>query len=174
MSAVQGRRADRRSRLAPLVNGMHLSIRAAIASDRAFIESLGKRTVMDSVSTRRNPNPRDVLENFDRLLAIVDRQPHVALIAEDRKVPVGFILLMTALPDEVTGQEQGFVAYMAVERERRGAGAGAALLAAAEDEARARGLPYIALMVTEENEAARALYDRAGYLTERRLLCKTL
>ena len=32
----------------------------------------------------------------------------------------------------------------------------------------------MALMVTEENAAARALYERAGYRTERRLLCKTL
>ncbi|MHB8357563.1 MAG: GNAT family N-acetyltransferase [Vulcanimicrobiaceae bacterium] len=45
---------------------------------------------------------------------------------------------------------------------------------AAEDEARRRGLPYMGLMVTEDNAAARALYDSAGYLTERRLLCKRL
>jgi len=30
------------------------------------------------------------------------------------------------------------------------------------------------LMVTEDNAAARAVYERAGYLTERRLLCKPL
>jgi len=35
-------------------------------------------------------------------------------------------------------------------------------------------LPYMSLMVTEENEAARALYERAGYVTERRLLSKPL
>ncbi len=55
-----------------------------------------------------------------------------------------------------------------------GRGIGAALAAAAEDEARKRGLSYIALMVTEENRAARDLYERAGYVTERRLLCKIL
>jgi ribosomal protein S18 acetylase RimI-like enzyme len=32
----------------------------------------------------------------------------------------------------------------------------------------------MALMVTEENEAARRLYEHAGYRTERRLLCKPL
>jgi ribosomal protein S18 acetylase RimI-like enzyme len=153
---------------------MQLSIRAATPADRAFIESLGKRTVMDSVPALRRPQPRDVLESFERLVRIVDRHEHAALIAEDAGEPVGFLLLVQSLPDEVTGQDQAFVAYMAVERERRGGGIGAALLAAAEDEARARGLPYIALMVTEENAAARALYDRAGYLTERRLLCKML
>ncbi len=69
---------------------------------------------------------------------------------------------------------QGFVAYMAVDPQQRRFGVGSALLAAAEDEARRRGLPYMALMVTEENEAARRLYRRSGYRTERRLLCKPL
>jgi ribosomal protein S18 acetylase RimI-like enzyme len=32
----------------------------------------------------------------------------------------------------------------------------------------------MSLMVTDENAAARALYERAGYVTERRLLCKPL
>ena len=85
------------------------------------------------------------------------------------------MLLLDDLPDDVTAMPQGFVAYMAVEPVARGgAGIGTALLTAAEDEARRRGLPYMALMVTDENAPARALYDRAGYVTERRLLCKAL
>ncbi len=153
---------------------MELSIRSATADDVAFIESLGKRTVIDSVAAMRRPAPADVIENFDRLLHIVEGREHVALIADDGGQRVGFLLMLQSLPDEVTGQDQAFIAYMAVERERRGGGIGAALLTAAEDEARKRGVPYMALMVTEENASARALYERAGYLTERRLLCKML
>jgi ribosomal protein S18 acetylase RimI-like enzyme len=153
---------------------MQLSIRTATAADAAFIESLGKRTVLDSVAAMRHPDPGDVMENFERLLRIVEGREHSALIAEDAGEPVGFLLMLDSLPDEVTGQDQAFIAYMAVERDRRGGGIGAALLSAAEDEARRRGLPYMALMVTEENASARALYERAGYLTERRLLCKML
>jgi GNAT superfamily N-acetyltransferase len=70
--------------------------------------------------------------------------------------------------------DQGFVAYMAVEPAWQGTGVGTALLAAAEDEAKRRGLQFMALMVTEENEPGRRLYERAGYRTERRLLCKPL
>ena len=153
---------------------MNLRLRLAAEGDRGFIESLGKRTVMDSVSAMRSPNPPDVIENFERLLGIVYRRDHVAVIAELAGKPVGFLLLLDSLPDEVTGEAQGFIAYMAVEPNHRAAGIGAALLARAEDEARRLDLPYMGLMVTEENAPARALYERAGYRTERRLLCKTL
>ncbi len=153
---------------------MTIQVRAATEGDRPFIESLGKRTAMDSVSSLRRVDPAAVLENFERLLAIVERREHLSLIAEMDGRPVGFMLTLDSLPDEVTGDDQSFIVYMAVERDVRGAGIGSALLKRAEDEARKRGAPYMALMVTEENVTARALYERAGYRTERRLLCKTL
>ncbi len=151
-----------------------LSVRAGGEADRAFIRDLGKRTAMDSVSPVRRASPGSVLESYDRLLEIVEDQSHVALIAESDGKPAGFLLLLDRLADEVTGEPQAFVAYMAVERAYRREGVGAALMRAAEDEARSRGLPYIALMVTEENAAAQALYATFGFVTERRLLCKEL
>jgi [ribosomal protein S18]-alanine N-acetyltransferase len=151
-----------------------IRVRAATKNDRPFIVSLGKRTAMDSVSSLRRVDPAAVLENFDRLLAAVEEREYVAMIAEVDGKPAGFILALDSLPDEVTGDDQAFIVYMAVERDARGAGIGSALLERAEHEARKRGAPYMALMVTEENAAARALYERAGYRTERRLLCKTL
>jgi ribosomal protein S18 acetylase RimI-like enzyme len=151
-----------------------IQVRAATEADRSFIVSLGKRTAMDSVSSLRRVDPLAVVENFERLLGIVERREHLALIAEVDGKAAGFMLTLDSLPDEVTGDDQAFVVYMAVEREWRGTGVGSALLERAEDEARKRGAPYMALMVTDENAAARALYERAGYRTERRLLCKTL
>jgi ribosomal protein S18 acetylase RimI-like enzyme len=153
---------------------MNLTIRAAGAADRAFIEDLGRVTLLSSVAAFRTA-PAPMLErSFERLLSIVYGQSHVGLIAEADELRVGFALMLDELPDEVTGMEQGFIAYMAVQAGRRREGAGAALLKAAEDEARKRRLPYVSLMVTEDNAAARALYERAGYITERRLLCKKL
>jgi ribosomal protein S18 acetylase RimI-like enzyme len=163
--------ANRRSRFS---SKLSLLIRTATETDRTFIETLGRRTVMSSASSLRQSDPADVLENFERLLSFIDRRKHVALVAEVDGVRAGFVLILDSLPDEVTGDDQAFVVYMAVERELRGNGIGLALLQRAEDEARKRGVPYMALMVTEENAAARALYERAGYRTERRLLCKTL
>jgi ribosomal protein S18 acetylase RimI-like enzyme len=142
--------------------------------DLAFVRMLGRACVMSSVSTVRPTREADARSAFDRLCEVVEAQPHVTLIAQRGGDRLGFLLMLDDLPDEVTLLPQAFVAYMAVEPGARGEGVGAALLSAAENEARARRLPYMALMVTEENVAARRLYDRAGYLTERRLLCKPL
>lgn len=151
-----------------------LTIRAAVAADRAFIGELGARTLGASVATFRRAPEAMVRVSYERLLEIVFGQSHVGLIAERDDIPVGFLLMLDELPDEVTAMPQGFIAYTAVEPDARRTGVGRALLDAAEDEAKKRALPYMGLMVTEENAAARALYEGAGYRTERRLLCKEL
>lgn len=173
---MPSRRAIERSGFAPGVTvDVALGERGAQASaDRAFVKALGRRCVMSSVGSLRPDDATKAREAFDRLCEIVASQSHVTLIARRDDERVGFLLLLDELPDEVTLQPQAFVAYMAVEPRARRAGVGTALIAAAENEARRRGLPYIALMVTEENAAARDLYERGGYQTERRLLCKRL
>jgi ribosomal protein S18 acetylase RimI-like enzyme len=148
--------------------------RANGAADYAFVRDLGRASVMSSVGDLRPTTQTLAIAAFDRLDDIVKAQSHIAFVATEDGHPVGFVLLLDELPDEVTLIAQGFIAYMAVDPDRRGAGIGRALLAAAESEARRLGLPYMALMVTEENAAARRLYERAGYRTERRLLCKAL
>lgn len=147
---------------------------AGAAADRDFVKELGRRCVMPSVGSLRPASESKARDAFNRLCEIVENQSHIKLIAQRNGEPLGFLLMIDDLPDEVTLLPQAFVAYMAVEPGVRGEGVGTALLAAAEDEARRRGLPYMALMVTEENTAARRLYGRGGYRTERRLLCKPL
>ncbi|MFN2461534.1 MAG: GNAT family N-acetyltransferase [Candidatus Velthaea sp.] len=151
-----------------------LEIRRGDERDRAFVLDLGRRVASTSMSEVR-PAPLALVEHaFDRLIDYVFGCEYHLLIAHDRGRSLGFALLLHDLPDEVTGMEQGFIAYMAVEPEARRAGAGSALLSAAEDIARAQGLPYLSLMVTEDNAAARALYTGAGFVTERRMLTKPL
>ena len=138
------------------------------------MEDLGKRTIGDSVAQFRYANGSLLEASYDGLLDFVFRQSHVLFVAELRGERAGFVLMLDTMPDEVTRMPQGFIAYMAVEPSARRSGIASRLLAAAEDEARRRGLPYMGLMVTEDNAAARAIYERAGYVTERRLLCKPL
>ena len=152
-----------------------IALRRGTAADRAFVRDLGRRTSIDSVSAARSAPLAIVEANFDRLADYAFDSSHELVIAESElDGPLGFALMLDALPDEVSGLAQGFIAYMAVEPDARRRGIANALLAAAEAAARERRLPHVALMVTEDNTAARELYAAAGYVTERRLLCKTL
>lgn len=152
-----------------------MRLRHGTRRDHAFVLDLGRRTAADSVSALRDA-PREQIEtSYERLVEFVTDRSHVLLIAEsDLEGPLGFLLMLDDVPDEVTGLPQAFVAYMAVEPEVRRRGVAARLLGAAEDAAHVRGLPNLALMVTEDNVAARELYAQAGFATERRLLCKRL
>lgn len=151
-----------------------VAVREGHLGDRAFIADLGRRTVDDSVMPFRYFNRAMLEAAFESLLDFIYAQPHVLFVAEREGEPLGFALMLTAMPDEVTRTPQGFIAYMAVEPSAQRGGIGKRLLSAAEEEARRQGLPYMGLMVTEANAPARSLYERSGYLTERRLLCKPL
>ena len=129
---------------------------------------------MTSVSQFRQAMPALVELAYERLLDLIFNQSHIVLIAQEERRAVGFLLLLDTLPDEVSMAPQAFVAYMAVEEDARRQGIGRALLNAAETVARERGLPTIAMMVTETNLPALELYHSSGYRTERRLLCKEL
>jgi ribosomal protein S18 acetylase RimI-like enzyme len=168
---MRSRRADRGPGIAP---GMMVTVRTGTPADRSYIESLAERTVMSSVASFRRPPELMVRLALTRLLEIVEDQSHVSLIVECDGEAAGFVLMLDDLPDEVTSTPQGFIAYMAVEPAHQHKGVGKVLLQAAERKAKDRGLPYMALMVTEENTAALALYEGAGYITERRLMCKAL
>ncbi len=152
-----------------------IAIRRGDSSDRAFVADLGRRTAAASVSSLRAAPEALVAESYERLIAYAFENDYTLLVAQhDLDGPLGFALMLDHLPDEVTGLPQSFVAYMAVEPDARRQGVGARLLAAAEQLARERGHAHVALMVTEDNLAARELYAAAGFATERRLLCKTL
>jgi ribosomal protein S18 acetylase RimI-like enzyme len=149
-------------------------VRTGDRGDRDFVHDLGRRSAATSISAVRAASLDEVALAFDKLIDFVYGRQHVALIAEEGGERLGFLLLLFDIPDEVTLTEQAFVAYTAVEPYAQGRGVGRALMAEAEGVARGMGRAYVSLMVTEENVAARALYDRAGFVTERRMMTKAL
>jgi ribosomal protein S18 acetylase RimI-like enzyme len=151
-----------------------VAVRRGDRDDRDFVRDLSRRTATSSMSAVRIAKHDDVIDAVERLADYVFGRRHAALIAERGGERVGFLLLLFDIPDEVTLTQQAFVAYTAVEPHARGTGVGRALLTAAEAQARAEGLGYLSLMVTEDNVPARALYDGAGFVTERRMLTKAL
>lgn len=151
-----------------------IAIRRGTVRDRAFVVDLGRRVSPTSVSSMRTALPPLVEGAYERLVEYVLAREHDILIAEADGLAAGFALLIYDLPDEITLTEQTFIAYMAVEPASQRQGIGRALLGSIEDHARRRGLPYLSLMVTEENAAARGLYAAAGFTTERRMMTKVL
>jgi len=151
-----------------------VAVRAGDGADHAFVRDLGRRSATTSLSPLRAARHDDVLNAFDRLVEFVYGRHHALLIADDDGERVGFLLMLFDVPDEVTLTEQAFVAYMAVEPFARERGVGHALLDAAQAHATAHGLRFVSLMVTDDNAPARALYESAGFVTERRMLTKIL
>jgi ribosomal protein S18 acetylase RimI-like enzyme len=151
-----------------------ISIRVGGPADREFLLDLGRRVAATSVSSIR-PAPAPLVElAYERLVTFVLGQKGDILIATEAERRLGFLLLMRDLPDEVTMMQQAFVAYMAVEPSAQRRGIGGALLRGAEELARADGLPFLALLVTEDNTAARNLYEGFGLRTERRMMTKAI
>jgi ribosomal protein S18 acetylase RimI-like enzyme len=151
-----------------------IAIRRGNLRDRAFVIDLGRRVSPTSVSSLRVALPPLVEGAYERLVEYVLARENDSLIADVDGVPAGFALLIYDLPDEITLSEQAFIAYMAVEPAWQRRGIARALLATIEEQARKRGLPYLSLMVTEDNAAARALYEASGFSTERRMMTKAL
>lgn len=93
------------------------------------------------------------------------RTPNAAVfVAERNRRVAGAAVLLTRANSALAR-----LYSIAVSRDVRGRGLGAALLRAVEAEARRRGRRAMSLEVRQRNRAARALYERLGYAPVRRL-----
>lgn len=92
------------------------------------------------------------------LAARVPALPHTAVLLAD---DVGIVILRFQ-PSIWTENLECYLAELYVTPEHRGRGIGEALLRAALDHARAAGADYIHLGTSEDDVAARHLYEKAG------------
>lgn len=90
-------------------------------------------------------------------IAVMDRVqgPKVALLARTEDRPAGVAFVACHGPEAM-------LHALEVRPEQRGKGAGQSLLHAAANWAAAQGASRLSLVVTRQNAAARALYDRLG------------
>ena len=96
---------------------------------------------------------------FKRLL---DGKPHFAFVAEDDGKVIGFV---HGLPHASTWSQTGYC-YLYVVSEKRGNGAGRALINAVYEEAEKRGLTRVYWHTNKDNVTARKLYDKVATLSD--------
>jgi ribosomal protein S18 acetylase RimI-like enzyme len=104
------------------------------------------------------PEPAQIAERIRELLAGGDT---AILLAGSG--PDGLAILRFRLAITTPGLEC-YLAELYVVPARRGQGLGRALMNAAIDEARARGADYMDLGTSEDDVAARALYESLGFV----------
>lgn len=153
-------------------------IRPATAADADFVGSFVDRFAESGALPWRDPtlmvqfHAGRVAEAATQ--ARVPEDGHQVLIAvNEAERLLGFIYLHTQCT-VLTGEEQGYVAMLAVTQEAEGSGVGRALLAAGECWAREQGFRHLALDTFGDNLHARAVYEHLGFAEESLKLVKAL
>ena len=147
-----------------------LVVRRAVAADAATIADIHCRSRR---ATYRGLLPDDYLDRrlpaeigpfWEARLHELDAGAGAALIAERDGSAIAFVCL--EVPD---AGGSVLVDNLHARPERKGEGAGSALLDAAEAWARARGAGRMHLLVVEGNEAAMGFYESRGWVRGARL-----
>jgi ribosomal protein S18 acetylase RimI-like enzyme len=136
-----------------------IAIRPARPADGRAVARIDRATWTSATSPAPPPSPPD-WRVFRASLDLRD-----VLVAELDGRVAGYVRLGRSSPLEATRHVQ-HVHGLAVDPALQRRGVGSALLRAAVAEARSRGARRITLRVLGGNEAARRLYERAGFVVE--------
>ncbi len=143
-----------------------ITLRPARADDEPFLLGLTHRLASFPLPGWRTAREIDVGDHPAIRSALGAPDPGtLLLIAEFDEAPRGYIFVTTRV-DFFTNEPHGHIEVLAVEADAAGRGIGKELVRAAEGWARERGYRAMTLNVFAGNEAARAVYDRLGYLPE--------
>ncbi|MHB1329100.1 MAG: GNAT family N-acetyltransferase [Gemmatimonadales bacterium] len=143
-----------------------ITLRPAQASDEPFLLGLTHRLASFPLPGWRTAHEIDVGDHPAIRTALQDADPGtLLLVALVDEVPRGYIFVTTRV-DFFTQEPHGHIEVLAVEADAAGRGIGKALVNAAEAWVQERGYRSMTLNVFAGNEAARAVYDRLGYLPE--------
>jgi ribosomal protein S18 acetylase RimI-like enzyme len=138
-----------------------MQIRIATAADAALLAELSERTFRETFAADNTP------ENMAAYLAsafsesiqaaeLAD-EATIFLIAEIEGAPVGYAKL------QLDGDDTIEINRLYAATERIGSGVGAALMQASLDEASRRGREKVWLAVWDQNQRARAFYQKWGF-----------
>ena len=137
-----------------------VAVRRASAADAAGVA----RLLHDFNTEFSEPTP-DVAVLADRLRPLLASGEVTVLLGGEG--PDGLALLRFR-PSFWTGGLEAYLQELYVAPERRGRGLGRALLEAAMEAAREAGATYMDLSTSEDDTAARALYESCGFTNRER------
>jgi ribosomal protein S18 acetylase RimI-like enzyme len=151
---------------------MPLAIRPARADDAPALSALAQET--HAVHAAALPHvfqpATAIVATPDDMARLAERAGHLLLVAVEDDAVVGYAhaeVQATADTPYKRAAARLHVHAMGVTAARRGGGVGRALLDAVRREAAARGMDGLSLEVYAFNDAARAFYERAGFVAER-------
>jgi ribosomal protein S18 acetylase RimI-like enzyme len=151
-----------------------IDIRPAGGGDADFVAGLASSLLEFGSPAWEDPDA--LAPGFREVLAKAvhgqDARSNVLIAQGEDGTALGFVSLKVG--HDVTGNERGHVADLAVVEGARRRGVGRALMQAAEAWARERGLPALSLDVWSTNERAIRFYRGLGYRPGSLCLIKTL
>jgi len=154
-------------------------IRQAKRNDIKNIIRLASEMVEHSISPLREASLEDVKrfrrEDLDSLYSSL-KNPNIGIfIAETMKGEfIGHVITMAGFVESSTGEVQGYIFDLSVEKKFQRLGIGAKLMEIAEEFCLEAGMKYMALNVTASNEPAVKFYEHIGYSVERKRMLKVI
>jgi GNAT superfamily N-acetyltransferase len=144
-----------------------VKVRPAEPADEAFILRLTEQLGSFPVPHWRTPAEIAAADHIVLLDALHESEPDTSvLVAEEAPgKTLGYVFTSTR-EDYFTHERHAHVEVLAVEPAAQHQGIGRLLMDAAESWARGRGYRRITLNVFAQNERARQMYERLGYLPE--------
>ena len=158
---------------------MEIKIRPATTKDVPYITDLAVDSAPQSIPPTRPLEP-SVVKHFRRLdlanLSNLIGLSHIGIfVAEnDEGTILGHILGYTGDIESVTGDRQGWIFDLAVKEEFRGKGIAQKLVNHFNEFVKSAGLSFVGLLVTSSNKPAVNLYEKLGFVEERKRMSKKL
>ncbi|WP_088187703.1 GNAT family N-acetyltransferase [Desulfosporosinus sp. FKA] len=170
-----------------------MRVRQGSIRDWPFIYSLGKINIPDSASPWRKQPLEETLKYREAVLkgfwTWIQQTGSIVFIAEataeefsdntpmtepDGNQSLGYLVLHPSSREELTGVYQGWIMDFGVLPEWRGQKIGEKLLKAAEDYCRQHDIAYLGLACSSHNIPALHLYEKSGFVEERKIMVKCL
>ena len=159
---------------------MEINIRKAVAEDLDKMINLAMPCIESSIPPTREVSLESVkaARIFDlktSLPKLIDMSHMGLFVAEDENgVFLGHVMGYLGDSESVTGERQGWVFDLSVDKKFRRMGVATRLMEHFNKFAGQSGFKFVGLLVTTANESAVRFYEKLGFVEERKRMAKRL